>query len=121
MCLIVAGDEIDHGDIALLAVAMAASDPLFDTLRIPGQVVVDDRLAKLKIQPFCASLRAYKDLRARTKLMHQRKANANFAARFRPRSVLSEADGEKQAPQVFLCRDRLGKHNGLTAALATPP
>jgi hypothetical protein len=45
--LIVPSDEIDHGDIALLAVTMAAPDALFDALRVPRQVVIDNGLAKL--------------------------------------------------------------------------
>jgi predicted dinucleotide-binding enzyme len=47
MRLIVPSDEIDHCDIALLAVPMAAPDALFDALRVPRQVVIDNGLAKL--------------------------------------------------------------------------
>jgi predicted dinucleotide-binding enzyme len=47
MRLIVPSDEIDDCDIALLAVPMAAPDALFDALRVPRQVVIDNGLAKL--------------------------------------------------------------------------
>ena len=36
MGLVVARDEIDHGNVALLAVTMATTDALLDALRIPG-------------------------------------------------------------------------------------
>ncbi len=34
---------------------------------------------------------------------------------------VAEADGEKQASQVLLGSDRLGKHDGLAAAATVPP
>jgi hypothetical protein len=46
MCYL-ANDEIDHCDIALLAVTRAAPDALFDALRVPRQVVIDNGLARL--------------------------------------------------------------------------
>ena len=42
--------EADDGDAALLAVAMDAADALLDALRVPRQVVVDDRVAELEVQ-----------------------------------------------------------------------
>ncbi len=36
-------EEVDDHHVVLLAVAMAAADALFDALRVPGQVVVDDQ------------------------------------------------------------------------------
>ena len=71
MRLVVPGDKVDHGDIALLAVPMAAPDALLDALRVPRQIVVDDRLAKLQVQPFCAGLGAHEHLRARAELVHE--------------------------------------------------
>ena len=81
MRLIVPSDEVDHGDIALLAIPMAAPDALFDALRVPRQIVIDDRLAKLQVQPFCASLGAYENLRTRAELVHECKPHGNFATR----------------------------------------
>jgi predicted dinucleotide-binding enzyme len=49
MRLIVPSDKVDHGDITLLAVPMTASDALFDALRVPRQIVVDNGLAKLQV------------------------------------------------------------------------
>ena len=150
MRLIVPSNEIDHGDIALLAVPMAAPDALLDALRIPRQIVVDNGLAELQVQPFCAGLRANKDLRTRAELVHESKPHSNFAARldswWKPRAFLlfparerllrtlvivdaaeqgdvfvAEADVEKQLPQVFLRSDRLGEHDGLAAAASVPP
>ena len=57
MGLVVVGDEVDHGDVAILAVTMATPD----ALRISWQIVVDDRVTELQVQPFCAGFRAYQD------------------------------------------------------------
>jgi serine protein kinase len=43
ICLVAAIHEVDHHDVVLLPVAMATPDALFDALRIPRQVVVDDQ------------------------------------------------------------------------------
>src|SRR5438034_10788913 len=83
MRFIVPCDEVDHGDIPLLTVAVAAPDALFDPLRIPRKVVVDYSLAELKVQPFCASLRANKDLGTRAKLVHERESHRNLATGLR--------------------------------------
>src|SRR6266700_3256195 len=37
-----------------LPIAMATTDALLNTLRIPGQIVVDDETTKLQVDPFCA-------------------------------------------------------------------
>ena len=79
--LVVARDEVDDGDVALLAVAMAAPDALLDALRVPRQVVVDDRLAELEVQPLRAGLGADEDLRARAELVHERQPHGDLAAR----------------------------------------
>src|SRR5260370_9943182 len=150
MRLVVPGDKIDHGDVSLLAVPMAAPDPLFDAMRVPRQAVVDDGFAKLQVQSFCAGLGAYEDLRTRAELMHQCKPHGNLATRpgarrkagaflllpsrerlLRTRVIVhatehgdvfvAEANGEEQGAQVLLCSDRLGKHDGLAAAATVPP
>ena len=78
---VVPGDEVDHRDVALLAVAVAAADALLDALRVPRQVVVDDRLAELEVQPLCAGLGADEHLRPRAELVHQREPDGDFARR----------------------------------------
>ena len=150
MRLVVPSDEVDHGDITLLAVPMTAPDALFDALRVPRQIVVDNRLAKLQVQPFCASLGAYEHLRTRAELVHEGKPHGDLATRLGSRRkagaffllpsgerllrtrvivhaaeqgdvFVAEADGEKQASQVLLGGDRLGEHDGLAAAATVPP
>ena len=46
--------EADDGDAALLAVPVDSPDALLDALRVPRQVVVDDRVAELEVQAFGA-------------------------------------------------------------------
>ena len=79
--LVVPRDEVDHGDVALLAVPMAAADALLDALRVPRQIVVDDRLAELEVQPFRAGLGADEDLRTRAELVHEREPHGDLATR----------------------------------------
>src|SRR6266446_6234375 len=150
MRLIVPSDKVDHGDITLLAIPMTASDALFDALRVPRQIVVDNGLAKLQVQPFCASLGADEYLRTRAELVYEGKPHADLATRpgsrrkagalfllpsgerlLRTRVIVhaaeqgdvfvAKADGEKQASQVLLGSDRLGKHDSLSAAVTVPP
>ena len=46
---VLAVEKVDHHHIMLLAIAMAAANALFDALRVPGQIVVDDQRAELKV------------------------------------------------------------------------
>jgi hypothetical protein len=132
--LVVASNEIDYGNIALLAVPMAAPDTLFDALRIPWKIVIDDSVAKLQVQALGAGLGANEHLRTRAKLVHQGKAHSNFTTwshvRWKPRGfflfpprerllrtfvivhaaekgdvVVLKANIQKQTPQVFLRRN----------------
>jgi hypothetical protein len=50
---VVTCDKIDDCYGPLLAISVDSTDPLFDSLRIPRQVVVHERFAKLKIQALC--------------------------------------------------------------------
>ena len=45
--LVIPREEVDHGDIALLAIPVASPDALLDALRVPGQIIVDYGLAEL--------------------------------------------------------------------------
>src|SRR5262249_1615509 len=49
---IFAVEKIDHDHIVLLSVTMAAADGLFDTVRIPGQVVIYNQGTELQIDAF---------------------------------------------------------------------
>ena len=46
--------EIHNNNIVFLPISMATPDSLFDTLRIPRQVVIDDERAELKVDSFSA-------------------------------------------------------------------
>ena len=144
---VVLRDEVDHRDVALLAVPVAAADALLDALRVPRQVVVDDRLAELEVQPLRARFRADEHLRPRAKLVNQREPHGDLARRPGPRReiapflldparvrllravvivvppkerdvLVAEADVEEQPPQVLLRGDGLGEHDRLAAAAA---
>src|SRR5262245_17739524 len=61
----------------LLPIPVTAADPLFDALWVPRQVVIYDRVAKLKIEPFCARLSRDKNPRTCLEFMNQGKSNGN--------------------------------------------
>ncbi len=54
--LVLSVQEVDDGHVDLLAVAMAPSNALFDSLRIPRQVVVDQQGTELKVDTLGARL-----------------------------------------------------------------
>src|ERR1035438_1467211 len=85
MGLVIPRDEVDHGDIPLLAIPMASPDALFDTLRVPRQIVVDYRLTELKVQTFCAGFGADENLRTCAELMYECEPDGNLTARLRTR------------------------------------
>ena len=45
-----------------LADAMNSSEPLFDAIRIPGEVVVHHKVRPLKVDPFASSVGCKEDL-----------------------------------------------------------
>lgn len=49
-------EHVDHGDVDLLAVAMATSNPLLDPLRVPGQIEVHKQGAELEVDAFGTAL-----------------------------------------------------------------
>src|SRR6266540_2362383 len=81
--LVVLGEEVDHRDFVPLAVAMAPPDPLLDALRVPGQVVVHDRLAELQVQSLRSRFRRDQDSRPGSELVNQRKTHGHRRARLR--------------------------------------
>src|ERR1022692_4195038 len=85
MGLVIPRDEVDHCDIALLAIAVASPDALFDALRVSRQIVVDYRFTELKVQTFCAGFGADENLRACAELVYECEPDGNLAARLRTR------------------------------------
>jgi len=61
----------------LLAVAVAPSNPLLDALWIPWQVIVDDGVAELEVQPLCPRLRGNEDSTPSFELVDQRQSCRN--------------------------------------------
>ena len=51
--------KIHHHDIMLLAVSMTTANSLFDALRIPGQVVINNQGTELEVDPLGACLGGY--------------------------------------------------------------
>ena len=50
-------DEVYYGNgFTLLAVTVDAADPLLDPHGVPWEVIVDEKVAKLEVQPFAADL-----------------------------------------------------------------
>ena len=43
-------EKVDNDDIVFLPVTVTTANPLFDALRVPGQIKVDDGRAELKVQ-----------------------------------------------------------------------
>ena len=88
-------EEIDHHDIVLLSVPMTASNALFDALRVPGQVVVDDKGAELKVDPFGSRFRGDHHSRFIPEAVHQ---GGSHIGRFRS----TDAVGSLMPGQPFL-------------------
>ena len=65
--------EVNHYHIMFLAVAMAAADPLFDPLGVPGEIVVDHQRAELKIHSLCCSFRGDQNRGAVAKFFDDRR------------------------------------------------
>jgi hypothetical protein len=63
--------KVDHYNIMLLAVAVAAANSLLDTLRIPGEVIVYNKRAKLKVNAFCAGFGGDHDAALLAKVIHE--------------------------------------------------
>ena len=84
--LVVAGEKVDDGDVARLPVAVATADPLLDPLRVPRQVVVDDGVAELQVQPFRPRFRRDQGRGPLPELVDERQAHGHRRAR-RPRAL----------------------------------
>lgn len=63
--------EINDNNIMLLSVSMAATDSLFDALRVPGKVVIDDQRAELEVQSLRCGLCCNHDLTFLTEVVNK--------------------------------------------------
>jgi hypothetical protein len=54
----------------LLTIPVTPADSLLDALRIPGQIVIDDCVAELKVKPFRAGLGRNEYAGAGSEFMH---------------------------------------------------
>ena len=77
--LVLLVQEVDHDDIVLLAVAVAAADALLDALRIPRQVVVHDERAELKVDALGAGLGRDHDAAFLAEVVHERRTHVGGA------------------------------------------
>ena len=142
---VVGGEEVDDGDIALLAIAVAAADALFDALRVPGQVVVHHGVAKLQVKALGAGLGADHHRGATAELIDEGQAHGRRRAEpqlaltvLAPyaqggvgagRFVYAAEEGDvfvaklglsgQEALQVILGGQRLGEHHHLAAVCGT--
>ena len=76
---IVLVEEIDHDNIVALAIAVASPDPLFDALRIPGQVVIHHHGAELKVDTLGGSLGRDHDRGFLAEIVNERSAHIRCA------------------------------------------
>src|SRR5690606_22704084 len=72
--LVAAVNEVYYHHIVLLPVTVTASDALFDTLRVPGQVIVDNQRTELKVDTLCSGLGGNHDGAAVLEVLDQRSA-----------------------------------------------
>jgi hypothetical protein len=71
--------EVDDHRLLGLAVAMDASDPLLDALRVPGQVVVDERVGELEVEALGPRLGGDEHLGPSAELVDEREARRDLA------------------------------------------
>src|ERR1700687_1765641 len=65
-------EEVDDHDIELLAVPVAPANALFDALRVPWQVIVDDQVAELQVDPLGGCFGGDHDGRVVPEIFHKR-------------------------------------------------
>lgn len=65
-------NEIDNDDVAFLPVTVTAAYSLLDPLRIPRQVIIDDKRTELKVETFRRSFRGDHDLRLVAEVLNER-------------------------------------------------
>ena len=149
LCLVVLGEEVDDRDVALLPIAVAATNALLDALRIPGQIVVHDGVAELHVKALRAGLGGDQHYRAGLEFVDQGAAHRHTRARplmrrhaalllFPPdphgfagtRRIVDAAEqgdvrlvefglSEEQIAQVVLGSERLGEDHHFTPILGT--
>ena len=95
--------EADDGDAALLAVAVDAADALLDALRVPRQVVVDDRVAELEVQALGAGFGRDEDLRSVSELVDKRQPDGDARGS-------GDAPGQSRDPRPPPIAPALARH-----------
>ena len=68
-------EKVYNHDIELLTIAVAAANPLFDALRIPGQIVIDNKGTELQVDAFRRGFSGEEDCRIVTEMLDQRGPN----------------------------------------------
>ena len=69
--------KIDHNNIVLLSITVAASDSLLNSLRVPWKVVVHYQRTELHIDTLCSSFGGNHNLSLITKILDQRGAHVS--------------------------------------------
>jgi len=69
--------KVDDDDIVLLTVAMASADSLFDSLGVPGEIIVHDQRAELEVYAFGSGFGGDKDRRMVAKVLDEGGANVD--------------------------------------------
>src|SRR5438552_905561 len=88
-------DEVEDQAIAPLPISMDPTHPLFQPVRIPGNVVIEEDVANLKVDPFARSLGCHEDLDlALAKLLFGMQPGARLFAASWLHAAVDEADAE---------------------------
>ena len=82
-------EKVHDYDIELLPVAMTTADALLDTLRIPGEVVIDHQIAELQVNAFGGCLSG--------------DHNRGFIPEYSTRAARMSALGEPETRSVPAC------------------
>ena len=91
----VGGHEVEDQAVLALAVAVDAAHPLLEAVRVPGDVVVEEDVADLKVDPLARGLGGDQDLDlAFAELLLGVEARARLVARARLHAAVDAADAE---------------------------
>src|SRR5262249_6881308 len=87
--------KIEDQTIALLAIAVNAAHALLKPIRIPGDVIVEQDVAALEVDPFASRLRGHQDLNsAISELLLGEQPRAWVVAGAWPHAAMDGADAE---------------------------
>ena len=117
--IVIAVEEIDHHHIVLLAIAMATADALFDALRVPGQVVVDDQRTELQIDTFGAGLGGDHDAAGLTEVVDQGSSGIGAArAADAPGTLVPRQPVGIDTPRLRVAIAAVKQHHALAKLIA---